>query len=113
MSLESFNDDMAVNQFSFHTENGAMAEAPKRQIEVRLQELGRRKITIISGLGDEKKCKKISTEIKKKLGTGGTIKDDPEWGFIVTIQGDKRIEVREMLSFLLNINPLSIDVHGY
>ena len=99
---------------TFHSENGAIAEEPKMRIDIRLQTLGRRKLTIISGLSDEKTCKNICTTIKKSFAVGGAVKKDEEnGGWIVQTQGDKRPEIREMLADILKIRPESIIMHGY
>ena len=94
--------------------DGEDVEDSRKRIDISLQTNGRRKLTIISGLVDEKTCKSICKKIKKDFAVGGAVKKNEETGgWIVQTQGDKRHEVRTMLVDVFDIKEDSIVVHGY
>lgn len=106
--------EQSLGATDFSSTDREINEDPRKRIDITLQTNGRRKLTIISGLADEKTCKGICKKIKKDLAVGGAVKKDEETkGWIVQTQGDKRHEVRTMLSEVFDISPDSIMVHGY
>lgn len=85
-----------------------------KRIDISLQTNGKRKLTIISGLESESICKSICKKIKKDFSVGGTVKKNEENNtWIVQTQGDKRGEIRMMLSKIFDIKQSSIVMHGY
>jgi translation initiation factor 1 len=52
----------------------------------------RKPVTIVSGLQNRKDVKEITKQIKTKIGTGGTFKDDQ-----IILQGDHRETVKGLL----------------
>ncbi|RJG47737.1 stress response translation initiation inhibitor YciH [Motilimonas pumila] len=64
-------------------------------VRIRRETKGRKGkgVTCISGLGiDEKALKVLAKELKKRSGTGGSVKD-----FVIEMQGDQRDLAKEML----------------
>ncbi len=49
-------------------------------------------VTIVDGISDEEKAEEILSRLKKKLGCGGTFKNNR-----IELQGDHRKRVREIL----------------
>ena len=80
------------------TETSGPTEKMPRLI-VRLETKGRngKAATIISGLSqiDPGKAQQLAADLKKKLATGGSFRDDE-----ILIQGDRRRDVIETLRFL-------------
>ena len=69
-------------------------DAEESRIIVRLElRRFRKKTTVIEGLsGSPGDLARVAHELKKKLATGGSVKDD-----IIVLQGDKRDESKEQL----------------
>ncbi len=68
-------------------------EREERKIKVRLERVkGRKVMTIIEGIDDEKEGERITKILKKKFACGGTYKEGK-----VMLQGDHRRRVKEEL----------------
>lgn len=68
-------------------------EREERKIKVRLERVkGRRVMTIIEGIDDEKEGENIVKTLKKKFACGGTYKEGK-----IMLQGDHRRRVKEEL----------------
>ena len=76
--------------------SGVLDELDREQVRIVIREETRRfkkPTTLIEGLPKQKKeLQRITHELKKKLATGGTFKDN-----VVILQGDKREEARDVL----------------
>ena len=74
------------------------------------QRNGRKSITVIEGLLPYKMdVKKLSKSLNKHFNVGGTC--DREKG-IITLQGDKRLDVKNFLLLELSIDEECIRIHG-
>ncbi|MBC3764421.1 stress response translation initiation inhibitor YciH [Neptunicella marina] len=91
------------SQLVYSTDGGRIEEPKQQQtrlkgdgiIRIRRETKGRKGkgVITISGIDkDDNELKKICTELKKKCGTGGALKDG-----IIEIQGDNREKVMEIL----------------
>ncbi len=68
-------------------------EREERKIKVRLERVkGRKVMTIIEGIDEEKEGEEVVRKLKKKLACGGTYKDGK-----VMLQGDHRKRIKEEL----------------
>ncbi|KAF4690735.1 translation INITIATION FACTOR [Perkinsus olseni] len=61
------------------------------------QRNGRKSLTIIQGLPKQFSSKKILKHFKKEFNCNGSITEDPEFGKVIMIQGDKRKLVGDFL----------------
>ena len=88
----------------YSTDKGRIAAEAKPAIQpegdgivrIRRETSGRKGkgVTTISGLPlDNKALEQIAKQLKQLCGTGGTVKD-----FVIEIQGDQRVKIREALS---------------
>ena len=74
------------------------------KIHIRIQQIGRRKLTIIQGLDEDLDHKKIMKAMKKVFNCNGSITVDEEYGEVIQLQGDQRetciewLVVQEILS---------------
>lgn len=85
----------------------------KLKIEVTLQPMGGKKVTIITGLGNETECKKHCKNLKIKLGVGGSVKKDEKTSlYVIITQGDNRIQVLDYLTKTVGLHKGQINVHG-
>lgn len=85
----------------------------KLKVEVTLQPMGRKKVTIITGLGNETECKKYCKNLKIKFGVGGSVKKDETTSlYVIIIQGDNRIQVLDYLTNTVGLHKGQINVHG-
>ena len=67
------------------------------KIHFRIQQNGRRKITIIQGLDKDLDHKKIMKAMKKVFNCNGAVVSDEEYGDVIQLQGDHREECVEWL----------------
>lgn len=82
-------------------------------VHLRIQKRNARKaITIVEGL-ERDICKRILKDIRKTFNTNGALKIDDEGNFILQIQGDKRIEMKEYLLEQDLTGKEYIHLHGY
>lgn len=78
--LESFDFDKKISKIHF-----------------RIQQNGRRKITIIQGLDNDLDHKKIMKAMKKVFNCNGAVVSDEEYGDVIQLQGDHREECVDWL----------------
>jgi translation initiation factor 1 len=60
------------------------------KIHVRIQQNGKRKLTIIQGLDDDLDHKRIMKAMKKVFNCNGSVTSDEEYGDVIQLQGDQR-----------------------
>jgi translation initiation factor 1 len=79
---------MELNQIT----NLDISELDKKtnKIHVRIQQTGRRKLTIIQGLDDDLDHKRIMKAMKKVFNCNGSVTVDEEYGEVIQLQGDQR-----------------------
>lgn len=61
------------------------------------QRNGRKSVTTIQGLDKQFDLKKLVRALKKEYSCNGTVIEDPEYGSIIQLQGDKRNDVKAFL----------------
>jgi len=94
---------MSDNRVVFSTEQGRIPPEKEEQsvpqgdgiVRIRRETKGRKGkgVSVIEGLGlPEKELKSLAKELKKRCGTGGSVKD-----FAIEIQGDQREVCKEYL----------------
>lgn len=67
------------------------------KIHIRIQQTGRRKLTIIQGLDDDLDHKRIMKAMKKVFNCNGAVVSDEEYGDVIQLQGDQREECVDWL----------------
>jgi translation initiation factor 1 len=67
------------------------------KIHIRIQQMGRKRLTMIEGLDDDLDLKRISRALKKLLSCSATVVSDEKCGDIIQLQGDQRDAVRAWL----------------
>jgi translation initiation factor 1 len=78
----------------FESEN----DNENKKVHIRVkQRKGRQYITTIEGLADDLNLKHITKALKKAFNCNGTIRDDSDYGTIMQLSGDQRINVRDFL----------------
>lgn len=88
------------------------------KVTISLQLQGRHKLTQITGLNSKKfDLKSITSKLMKTVGGGGSCKpivdknsDKTDW--VVSIQGDFRIIVKDFLCEVLLINEMNVRIMG-
>jgi translation initiation factor 1 len=68
-----------------------------KKIHLRIQQNGKRQVTIIEGLDDDLDLKRILKALKKEFKCNGMISNDKDHGEIIQLQGDHRKELAEWL----------------
>ena len=87
-------------------------------VTLNIQSQGRHVLTQISGLDEEIfNLKVITSKLKKVMGGGGSCKgikdkDGRKMGYVISIQGDFRTEIREFLSIKLGLSLFNIRIMG-
>ncbi|MBE2896652.1 stress response translation initiation inhibitor YciH [Pasteurellaceae bacterium HPA106] len=92
-----------ANPLVYSTETGRIKAAPAQEevpqgdgvVRIQRQVSGRKGkgVSVITGLGlDKKALSTLASELKKKCGCGGAVKD-----FTIEIQGDNRELIRQLL----------------
>ncbi|XP_029637913.1 eukaryotic translation initiation factor 1 isoform X4 [Octopus sinensis] len=83
-------------------------------IHIRIQQRnGRKTLTTVQGISTQFDLKKIVKACKKEFACNGTVVDHPEYGEVIQLQGDQRINIKD---FLKNHNIAKDDqlkVHGF
>ena len=74
---------------------------------------GRKHITTCEGISTDIDLVRILSAIKKRFCTNGHIKDHPERGKIIQVQGDQRENIRQFLIQEGIATDDNIKVHGY
>jgi len=93
------------------------------KVHIRIQQRnGKKSITTIQGMMDSdgkpyklksSELDKISTGMKKKFSCGGKVLDNEDYGIVIQLQGDQRINVKEYLMEKYNYKNDEIVIHGF
>lgn len=81
---------------SFDTQTGSTVQQSTVQIRMQ-QRNGKKSITTLSGLDQRLDFDRLAKEFKKRWGCNGIVVSDPEFGFVIQLQGDQREHLREFL----------------
>lgn len=102
------NDFVKWDPNAFNDEEDAM-EQEFSQVHLRVRKRNNRKYwTTIEGLDENINVKKLIKNLKKELSCNGSIKDE-----IITFQGDKRQEIKDILIREEIVDEKHIVVHGF
>lgn len=85
------------------------------KIHLRLQQQGRRNLTIIQDLDDDLDFPRICKDMRKKFNCNGNVVNDEKMGEIIQLQGDQRDNVKDWLIKNEIVTSREIDrivVHG-
>lgn len=86
------------------------------KIHIRIQQRkGKKSITTVQGLMGftEIDFKNIIREMKKKFSCNGKFINNKEYGMIIQLQGDQRVDIREYLMTKYEYKANEIVIHGY
>jgi len=86
------------------------------KIHLRVQQQGRRYLTIIQDLDNDLDFKRICKDMRKKFSCNGNVVNDTDLGEIIQLQGDQRDNVKEWLLANEILTANSIDrlvIHGF
>jgi translation initiation factor 1 len=67
------------------------------KIHLRLQQQGRRNVTIIQDLDNDLDFHRICKDMRKKFNCNGNVVNDEKMGEIIQLQGDQRDNVKDWL----------------
>lgn len=83
-----------TSNFADNSFAGAMRT---NKIHFRLQQQGRRNLTIIQDLDDDLDFKRICKAMRKKFNCNGNVVEHEDFGMIIQLQGDQRDNVKDWL----------------
>jgi translation initiation factor 1 len=78
-------------------DSGIGSQMRSNKIHLRLQQQGRRALTIIQDLDEDLDFKRICKDMRKKFNCNGSVVKDEKMGEIIQLQGDQRDNVKEWL----------------
>ena len=109
---------MNLNLDSFNNADNALAayEPRTNKIHLRVQQQGRRNMTIIQDLDSDLDFKRICKNMRKKFNCNGNVVEDAKMGFIIQLQGDQRDQVKEWLLANEILTTKDLDrlvIHGF
>ncbi len=78
-------------------DSGIASQMRSNKIHLRLQQQGRRALTIIQDLDDDLDFKRICKDMRKKFNCNGSVVKDEKMGEIIQLQGDQRDNVKDWL----------------
>ena len=109
---------MDLNVFSFNDADATLASNEPRtnKIHLRLQQLGKRKLTIIQDLDSDLDFKRICKAMRKDFSCNGNVVEDDKMGFIIQLQGDHRDMVKKWFLDHEILTSKDLDrlvIHGY
>lgn len=108
--------DLNLNSINIVDANFTSNIEHTNKIHLRLQQQGKRNITIIQELDNDLDFKKICKDMRKKFNCNGNVIEDSKLGFIIQLQGDQRENVKQW--FLINeiLTTKDLDrlvIHGF
>ena len=86
------------------------------KIHIRLQQQGRRNLTIIQDLDDDLDFNRICKDMRKRFSCNGNVVEDPKMGSIIQLQGDQRENVKGwfLMHEILTTKDLDrLVIHGF
>jgi translation initiation factor 1 len=102
---------------TFNTINDSFKDViNSNKIHLRVQQQGRRYLTIIQDLDNDLDFKRICKDMRKKFSCNGNVVNDTDLGEIIQLQGDQRDNVKEWLLANEILTANSIDrlvIHGF
>ena len=109
---------MDLNVVSFNDVDASLASNEPRtnKIHLRLQQLGKRKLTIIQDLDSDLDFKRICKAMRKDFSCNGNVVEDEKMGFIIQLQGDHRDLVKKWFLDHEILTSKDLDrlvIHGY
>jgi len=109
---------MDLNVVSFNDVDATLASNEPRtnKIHLRLQQLGKRKLTIIQDLDSDLDFKRICKAMRKDFSCNGNVVEDEKMGFIIQLQGDHRDLVKKWFLDHEILTSKDLDrlvIHGY
>ena len=97
------------------TQTHVVTSFRNNKIHLRLQQQGRRNVTIIQDLDDDLDFPRICKDMRKKFNCNGNVVNDEKMGEIIQLQGDQRDNVKDWLIKNEIVTSREIDrivVHG-
>ncbi|KAL0212603.1 hypothetical protein RCL1_006229 [Eukaryota sp. TZLM3-RCL] len=82
------------------------------RIHIRVVQRKNKSVTVIEGLPDIFDYKKVLKILRQDLFCNGTIQDDPQFGSVITLNGDHRYAVQRFLIYEDLCEESDIQVHG-
>lgn len=83
-------------------------------IHIRIQQRnGRKTLTTVQGISKDYDFKKIVKACKKEFACNGTVVDHPEYGEVIQLQGDQRVNIRDFLRKIGIAKDDQLKVHGF
>lgn len=84
------------------------------KVHIRVQQRNRKKCVVsVQGLADDLDLPRILKALKRMLQCNGSIIKDPEWGEVLTLQGDHRQAIVDFLVTEEIVTRDQIVVHGF
>lgn len=97
------------------TQTQVVTSFRNNKIHLRLQQQGRRNVTIIQDLDNDLDFPRICKDMRKKFSCNGNVVIDEKMGEIIQLQGDQRYNVKDWLIKHEIVTSREIDrivVHG-
>ena len=98
----------------FDEGDGDTGGVQKDDIHIRIQQRnGRKTLTTIQGISQDYDLKLIIRAIKKEFHCNGTVVDHPEYGEVLQLQGDQRLNIRTFFTKTGLADKSKIKMHGF
>ena len=83
-------------------------------IHIRIQQRnGRKTLTTVQGIADDYDKKKLVKVCKKEFACNGTVVEHPEYGEVLQLQGDQRVNICDFLIKVGLAKKEQLKVHGF
>jgi len=108
--------DLNINNIDSFDSSSLLGNMRSNKIHIRVQQLGRRTLTIIQELDDDLDFKRICKNMRKQFNCNGNVVNDKEMGEIIQLQGDQRDNVKAWLIKHEILTTKDLDrlvIHGY
>ncbi|UJR19883.1 hypothetical protein I4U23_023016 [Adineta vaga] len=93
---------------------GAIGQRSSNTVHIRIQQQNRTKnVTTIQGIDEQFDKRLLLRDFKKNFACNGTIAKVKEYGEVIQLQGDKRLDVSQFLTDVKMYSADQIKVHGF
>jgi len=93
---------------------GGSGQRSSHVIHIRIQQRsGKKTLTTVQGIGEEFDKKRLLRAFKKKFACNGTVVEHQEYGEVIQLQGDQRINVSQFLKEIGIATDEQLKVHGF
>jgi len=83
-------------------------------IHIRIQQRnGRKTLTTVQGISSDYDLKKMAKALKKEFNCNGTVVEHAEYGEVIQMQGDQRVNIESWLQKIGLVTKDQIKVHGF